>query len=69
MRKSLSNGLQAINALRPVVFKQSALKVFGSEARFSLVAGTCEKKTQPSYMVTASSTFVQSLHDWITKVT
>ena len=40
MRKSLSNGSQAMNALRPAVFKHSALNVFGSDARFSLVAGT-----------------------------
>ena len=40
MRKSLSNGLQEMNALRPAAFKHNALRVFGKEARFSLVAGT-----------------------------
>ena len=37
---SLSKGLQAINALKPAAFKHRALSVFGSDARFSLVAGT-----------------------------
>ena len=40
MRKSRSNGLHLTKACNPLVFKQSALSVFGREARFSRVAGT-----------------------------
>ena len=41
---NLSNGLQATNACNPLVFKHSALRVFGKEARFSLVAGTLKSE-------------------------